>query len=203
MTDQPGSMPMPEDRLPDHVLVLCTANRCRSVMAAALLAQRLGAEGESPVVRSAGVAVRGGEPPPPEVVSVLAGHGLDVGQHRSQAVSAADLDAASLILAMAREHIRHASVTAPGSWPRAFTLKEIVRRAGQARPREPGEPLVDWLALLHTGRDRYALLGDDPADDVGDPMGSPVAAFAATAAELEQLILKLASYGWGVPGSRL
>jgi protein-tyrosine-phosphatase len=192
---------MPDDRLPETVIVLCTANRCRSVMAAALLAQRLGAVRTPLVLRSAGVAGLGGEPSAAEVASVLARYGLDVSGHRSQAVAAADLDSAALILGMAREHVRHAAVTAPGSWPRSFTLKEIVRRAGETGPRAPGEPLAGWLARLHAGRDRYALLGDDPRDDVADPMGGPPAAYAATAAELDHLVGRLAALGWGVPVS--
>src|ERR1035441_10678536 len=47
------------------VLVLCTANQCRSVMAQALLTRRLAAAGAAAAVRSAGMAGEGGAPPPP------------------------------------------------------------------------------------------------------------------------------------------
>ena len=59
------------------VLVLCTANRCRSVMAGALLARRLRAAGVAGWVHSAGLLGEG-QPAPPGVVSVMAGSGLDV-----------------------------------------------------------------------------------------------------------------------------
>jgi len=198
---------MPEDHPPNRVLVLCTANRCRSVMAAALLADRLGAADATLVVRSAGVGGSAGERPPPEVIAVLAGYGLDVSRHRSRIVSAAELDSASLVLAMAREHARHAAVAAVSSWPRVFTFKELIRRADQVRPRRTGESLADWLAVLNTGRDRFDLLGEDPADDVADPIGGPLAGYAAAAAEIDQLVRKLAGLGWGwltgeLPGSR-
>src|ERR1019366_4412215 len=95
------------------VLVLCTANQCRSVMAQALLTRRLAAAGAAPpvpagrkggggggappaggaaaaVVRSAGRA-GGGGPPPPEVISALAAYGLDVRAHRSRSLAEGDL----------------------------------------------------------------------------------------------------------------
>jgi len=194
---------MPEDHPPDRVLVLCTANRCRSVMAAALLAKRLGAADASLAVRSAGVGGSTGERPPLEVIAVLADYGLDVSRHRSRTVSAADLDSASLVLAMAREHARHAAVVAVGSWPRVFTLKELIRRADRARPRRVGESLAGWLTVLNTDRDRFDLLGEDPADDVADPVGGPLAGYEATAAEIDRLVRELAGLGWGWPAAGL
>lgn len=189
---------MPEERPPDRVLLLCSANRCRSVMAGALLRDRLGVVATVIEVCSAGVA-GSGLAPPPEVVSAMGGYGLNVGEHRSHRVTLADLDAAQLIVGLAREHVRHAAVNAPDSWPRAFTLKEIVRRGTEVRARLPGEPLPDWLAALHAGRDRRALLGNGPADDVADPIGGPLPAYAAAAAELNHLVSQLARLGWGLP----
>jgi protein-tyrosine phosphatase len=191
---------MPEERPSDRVLLLCTANRCRSVMAGAFLGHRLGVAEAAIEVCSAGVAGSGLEPAA-EVVSVMGGYGLDVSGHRSHQVTVADLDAAQLILGLAREHVRHAAVTAPDSWPRAFTLKEIVRRGTEIRARLPGEPLPEWLAALHAGRDRRALLGDGPADDVADPIGGPPPAYAAAAAELDHLVGLLARLGWGLPAA--
>ena len=46
---------------------------------------------------------------------------------------------------MAREHVRHAAVLLPDGWPRAFTLRELLRRGRQAGARAPGEPFGDWL----------------------------------------------------------
>jgi protein-tyrosine phosphatase len=177
------------------VLVLCTANRCRSVMAGALLARRLGAAGW---VQSAGL-LAAGQPAPPEAVSVMASYGLDVSRHRSRLMTADELGAASMVLAMAREHVRHAVVTEPAVWPRAFTLKEIVRRGQQAGPRPSGESLADWTARLHAGRERSALLGDSPDDDVPDPMGGPPQAYMGTAALLDQLTGHLVELCWGLP----
>ena len=91
-------------------------------MAATLLGRRLDDLRAAASVRSAGM--RGsGEPALPEVISAMSGYGLDIGSHRSRPATAADIEAADLTLAMAREHLRHAVVMAPAAWPRAFTLR--------------------------------------------------------------------------------
>ena len=178
-------------------------------MAGALLARWL-APPPAPVVaavRSAGLLDEGllqeGAPPPPEAVSALAGYGLDISGHRSHRVTAADLRGADLILGMSRAHVRHAVVIAPEIWPRAFTLKELLRRGMATGPRRSGEPVADWLARVHEGRERGALLGDSPADDVADPMGGPAQAYASTAALLNELTGRLAGLCWGLPAGRL
>lgn len=181
------------------VLVLCTANVCRSPMAAALLTRRLGGLGVALPVSSAGT-LGGGCPALPEVVSVMGGYGLDLSSHRSRAVRAADLAGASLVLGMTRENIRHAVVTVPDAWPRAFTVKELIRRGEQIGPRAEPEPLAQWLSRVHAGRERMSLLGDAAEDDVADPAGGPPHAFAETAALLDRLVNRLAQLCWGRAG---
>ena len=177
------------------IVVLCTANVCRSPMAAALLARRLADLGVPVPVRSAGM-ISGGDPAHPEVISVMASYGIQIISHRSRIACAADLASASLVLAMARDNLRHAVITEPGAWPRAFTLKELVRRGEQIGPRPPGEPLSGWLSRVHTGRERTSLLGDSLDDDVADPAGGPLRAYADTAGLLDQLVKRLAVLGW-------
>ncbi len=81
------------------------------------------------------------EPACLEVIAVMAARGLDVTRHRSRTVTRDDVAGADVILGMAREHVRHAVVLLPDAWQRAFTLRELVRRGGQAGARAPGEPL--------------------------------------------------------------
>jgi protein-tyrosine phosphatase len=182
------------------IVVLCTANVCRSPMAAALLTRRLAALGVAVPVHSAGV-LRQGDPPHPQVISVMAGYGIAISAHRSRVARAADLDRAGLVLAMARENLRHAVLTEPGAWPRAFTLKELVRRGEQIGPRPPGEPFSGWLSRAHAGRDRIALLGDSAEDDVADPAGGPLRAYEDTARLLDRLVTNLAELGWAHAGT--
>jgi protein-tyrosine phosphatase len=177
------------------VLVVCTANVCRSPMAEALLRRRLADLGSDATVRSAGM-LADGAPPPPEAIAAMAGHGLDVSAHRSRRLTPEDLERADLTLAMAREHLRHAVVTAPSAWTRAFTLRELVRRGTKIGPRAPGENLAGWLARVHEGRERAALLGDSPDDDVADPAGGPQRAYTETAAVLSHLLDQLVYLCW-------
>lgn len=177
------------------ILVLCHANVCRSPMAASLLARRLAVLGVTVPVCSAGM-YRAGDPPYPEVVSVLAAYRIDAVAHRSRVASAADLARTILVLGMTRENLRYAVVAEPGTWPRAFTLKELVRRGEQIGPRPPGEPFPAWLARAHAGRDQAALLGYSLEDDVPDPAGGPLRGYADTAARLDRLAARLAELGW-------
>ena len=177
------------------IVVLCTANVCRSPMAAALLARRLAVLGVTVPVCSAGM-IRCGDPPHPDVVSVMASYGFEMSSHSSRVVHATDLARASLVLAMARDNLRYAVITEPGAWPRAFTLKELIRRGEQIGPRRPGEPFTEWLSRAHAGRERTSLLGDSAEDDVADPAGGPRRAYAATAKLLDHLVMRLAELGW-------
>ncbi len=184
------------------IVLLCTANVCRSPMAAGLLARRLSGLGVTARVRSAGM-LSGGVPPLPEVVSVMAGYGIDIAAHRSRVACAADLTCASLVLAMARDSLRYAVVTEPGAWPRAFTLRELIRRGERIGPRPPGEPFVGWLSRAHRGRERAALLGDSAEDDVPDPVGGPPRAYMDVARLLDRSVARLAELGWPHAGALL
>jgi protein-tyrosine phosphatase len=184
------------------IVLLCTANVCRSPMAAALLARRLGELGVAAHVRSAGM-LRDGDPPYAEATSVMARYGIDISGHRSRVACAADLARASLVLAMARDNLRYAVVTEPGAWPRAFTLREFIRRGGRVGPRPPGEPFSGWVSRVHAGRERVTLLGDSADDDVPDPAGGPLRAYADLAGRLDRSLARLAELGWAHAGTHL
>jgi low molecular weight protein-tyrosine phosphatase len=198
----PAALTRPDAPAGPGIVMLCTANACRSVMAAPLPARRLAALGVMTPVCSAGMT-RGGDPPLPEVISVMALHGIETAAHRSRVAGTADLARATLVLAMSRENLRYAVTTAPEAWPRAFTLKELIRRGERIGPRPPGEPFSGWLSRAHAGRERVALLGDSAEDDVADPAGGPWRAYADTARLLERLVTRLAELGWGHSRSAL
>ena len=178
-----------------RILVLCTANQCRSPMAAALLARRLDEASVPALVRSAGL-LPGGRPAWPEAEAVMAEWGLDLSTHESCQMLGLHVSGADLVLGMTREHVREAVALDPVAYERSFTIKELARRGG-VEPR--GRRSLDaWLAALTANREVEELLGADPADDVEDPIGGPIAAFRDTADELEALVARIVRAGWGV-----
>ena len=168
-------------------------------MAEAFLRERLRRDGVDATVHSAGL-LQSGRPATDHGVSVLADLGLDIRAHRSRTIDERLLGGADLVLGMAREHVREAVVLVPEIWPRAFTLKELVRRAIDVGPRTPGQPLDEWLAKCHAGRSHAELLGDSHEDDVADPIGMAKGAYARTAGLVLELVDRLAELAFPTDG---
>lgn len=91
-----------------RILMVCTGNICRSVMAHAVLDQQLRAAGiEGIRVDSAGVSdEEAGNPPDSRARRVLAENGYSVPSHRARQVSADDFAQCDLMLAMTKQHLR-------------------------------------------------------------------------------------------------
>ncbi|CAB4704061.1 MAG: hypothetical protein F2772_01680 [Actinobacteria bacterium] len=179
--------------MPLRVLIVCTANVCRSPMAAALLSQHGTNIGVELQVRSAGthadtMAVD------PLAVSTMSSLGLDISRHIPRALSRQiiDDDGADLVLTMCREHLRVVATTAPGSFRRTFTVKEFARRLVSADVVQ-GDILAVKLALVGEGRNARDLLGDSPADDVADPYGLSLEQHHTCATELDALMRTIAT----------
>jgi len=85
-------------------------------------------------------------------------------------------------------------------WPRAFTLRELVRCGGPVGRRSAEETLADWLARAHRGRQRSALLGESPDDDVADPIGGPQRWHGETARTLSGPVDQLVGSAGLAPG---
>jgi protein-tyrosine phosphatase len=184
-------MPAPE------ILVVCTGNICRSPLGEAALRARV--DGRARVV-SAGTY--GQEGSGATEGSVVAGRelGLDLGSHRARRIGAADIDAASLILAMEREH-RDAVVWAvPGAADRTFTLKELVLLL------ERGPLAGDLDERLAEAARRRATLEADGDLDVADPYGDTLDAYRRIAGEIdawtERLVAALFGPALAATGSR-
>lgn len=177
------------------VLFLCTGNICRSPMAEGLLRHELARRGVPARVHSAGI-IEGGRPASEHGVAILGRRGVDLSRHLSRRMEREMLESADLVIGMAREHVREAVVTVRDCWPKAYTLKELVRRATFTGPRGD-QPFDEWTAKLHAGRDRRDLLGSSRDDDVADPYGQPEKVYEATADELTALVSSLATFAWG------
>jgi protein-tyrosine phosphatase len=159
-------------------------------MAEALLRDRLARRGVPAHIHSAGL-IEGGQPASAHGVDVLRGRDLDLSAHRSTTLSPDLVEGADLLLGMARLHVREAVVLRPQVWPRAFTLKELVRRGEDIGARASGQSVEEWLLKAHAGRTHADLLGDDTNDDIFDPIGSSRTQYERTAAEIEDLVDRL------------
>jgi protein-tyrosine phosphatase len=175
--------------------MVCTANACRSPIAAAFLRRRL--EGESPGVEvdSAGLLDEG-RPASREAVVTARDYGVDLSAHVSRRMTSQLLAESDLVLGMGVEHVREAVALLPDVLPRAFTLKELVDRAERVGPRASGEQLSDWLARVDTGRDVAELLRIAGDLDVADPTGGPPAGYRALAEELDSVLRRLVQLAW-------
>jgi protein-tyrosine phosphatase len=175
------------------VVIVCTANICRSPMAAALLSRRLDWLNITADIHTAGL-LEPDRPVSEGAVGALAARHLDVSSHRSQRLDAERVRSATLLIGMERRHVQEAVVLVPEAWPRAFTLKELVRRGSATGPRV-NESLQGWLGRVHLGRSRQDFLG--PADDnIDDPYGGSDDAFRLTAAELDDLLACFVDLAW-------
>ncbi|HEX6418539.1 MAG TPA: hypothetical protein VFZ77_08575 [Acidimicrobiales bacterium] len=165
------------------ILLVCTANQCRSPMAEGLLRRLLARAGVGATVGSAGL-LPGGARATADAVATMAARGVDIRDHVSRTVDAGTVRSTPLIIAMTRAHVREVCADHGAPMERTFTLKEIVRRGEQVGGRLPGEPVPRWLARLDAQRRPADLTGDDPIDDIADPVGRPRPVYEATADQL-------------------
>ena len=107
------------------VLLVCTGNSCRSVMAEALLKKYLKELGKDDIkVTSAGVGTIGGLPPTDETIAVMKDDGLDVSGHRSTRIDENIVKGADLILVMEAMHRDFIDSNFPEGSYRTYLLKE-------------------------------------------------------------------------------
>jgi protein-tyrosine-phosphatase/glycopeptide antibiotics resistance protein len=137
------------------LLVVCTANVCRSPAAEILLNRAFQGAGYSGVVRavSAGVEARPGERMCEQGGSRL---GDGTAAHEARRLTVADLQSASIVLALDRSHRSACARLDPGCRPRLFTLRQAalladgVRASGAWAARPVGRSLrmPTWAAFL-------------------------------------------------------
>lgn len=149
---------------------MCTAGRCRSPIAAALLAKRLEPLHADVSVGSVGLRFTG-EPTPEVGVSLMAQRGIDLTAHRSSRITANEVHDADLVLGMTREHVREIVGMSPDAWAKTYTLRDFVRRAREVGPRRRRQRFDGWLDVVGAERTPKDVLGSNADDEVHDPFG--------------------------------
>lgn len=138
---------------PGYILTICTANICRSPMAAGLLEHALAAQPEplrSLRVQSAGVAARSGEPVSEHSVTALKRVGIDIARHASQPLTQELVDNAVAIFCMTEAHQAMIQLRFDPDPSKLFLFREFMDRG---RDKEIGDPFGGPLRLYETCRD--------------------------------------------------
>ncbi len=175
------------------LLVVCTGNASRSVMAGLMLELLATRRGIGLTVTTAGTHAVDGLPLGARTLAALCSvpevggeEGLALvttrsAAHRSRQLRAEDFQDADLVLAMESGHVRHVRRHHPGAADRTALLRWL------ARSLAPGPaPLESRIAAL-----RLEHVEPDPLEDVADPAGHDDGAYAACAAELWVLCTEL------------
>ncbi len=148
-----------------QVLVICTANICRSPVGAQLIRDRAAGRSLAIDVDSAGF-LEVGRPADPTMVSMARTRGVDVSTHRSQVVDETMVRRADVTVTMERRHARELVVLAPDVGHRVHTLLGLTD-AGRTVPGH--ENLELWLRAVAEQRSAGDLMGDRGPDHIPDP----------------------------------
>ena len=141
-----------------HVLFVCTGNICRSPLAASLLERALKDRGLEVAVTSAGTGAWDGAPASEGAYLVGLERGLDLSGHRARLLSRELVDAADLILTMARHH--RARVDELGGEGKVFVLGEYAGKGGD----EVSDPFGGDLAVYRDTAQELEALAEAVAD---------------------------------------
>jgi protein-tyrosine-phosphatase len=148
------------------ILFVCTANICRSPMAAALFKSKLEKEGELGGwwVESAGTWAREGFPAAEKSQSLLAGRGLSLENHQSRSVTKEMLRSFELILTMERGQKEALRVEFPELADRIFLLTEMVGEKSDIKdpiggpPEEYEKTIQDLEVIFEKGYSKIIML---------------------------------------------
>jgi protein-tyrosine-phosphatase len=167
---------------PVEVLVVCTGNAARSVMAGFMLEQRALDAGVAVRLTTAGTHAIEGLPvswrTSEAVAQVEALRGAaELRRHRSRQVDVEHLDRADVVIGMETDHVRWVRRFRPEVAGATATMKRLCRDL------QPGaEPLGDRLRSL-----RLADVELEGWEDVVDPAGHDLDVYVARAHEIWEL----------------
>ncbi len=186
-----------------EVMVVCTANICRSPLAMVMLERearrRVGSD--APVrVGSSGVHGLEGEPAAPFSVAEASERGLDLSTHAATVTDEARIWRSDLVITMSESHRAKIGRLVPGAARMTFTIRELARLLAAIKPVEDDLPVrerVRFVTRLAHGSRAYVAR---PAgrEDVRDPYGGPREGYQRTGRQLDDLVAGIAPqlFGW-------
>ncbi len=175
-----------------RVLVVCTANICRSPFAGRLLAKHLAATGIVAQVSSAGTRATVGCPADERTIQVAREwYNLDLADHRALRTTQEMIDAHDLVLAMAADHVHETVARFPNAASKTITMRAAATRSRLLHQVRLAED--QWVAQLVRGAG-----AGRPDDDVADPYGGSLKLFRAVADDIAQLVESLVA-SWPGP----
>jgi protein-tyrosine phosphatase len=158
-----------------NVLVMCTANRCRSPIVEGLLKNAV--DGFDIAVSSAGFLDEG-RPAEQGAIRATQSRGVDISAHRSRSITRELLDEADVIITMEVAHLMSINQLNPAAYRRAFTLLELDRAWTDVST--PAPTLGEAIDRVANARSASQLLAQRSTFEVPDPMGRNQRAFDAT-----------------------
>jgi protein-tyrosine phosphatase len=170
-----------------RIVIVCTANICRSPMAEAMIRRALrehGPDAARVIVESAGVYGHEGSPIAPGSAAALNALGIEDDGHRGRLLTPAIVGAADLVLTMEEQHRDAILAGSPEARDRTFTLREFARLAGGEAPPAGAGVAARSRALVAAAGPRRTVLPWAGVDDVPDPYGGPSEGYHACAALL-------------------
>lgn len=182
---------------PVRLLVVCTANQCRSPLGEVIARADLGRRGVPAVVASAGF-LAGGAPAAEGSVLAASRRGLDLRGHVSRRLEPGMVEEADVVLTMEGAHV----MRLVGDWPdRTDHVLTVEGAAAAARLGVPDAPLDGPALRAWAVAAQPRVLGRvlDTTDDVADPMRGPARAYRRTADVLAERFTVLFDAWFGRP----
>ena len=117
-----------------HILVVCTANICRSPVAESLLRTKLNAVGLADwTVSSAGTWAEPNHTAAPFSIALMTERGLDIRSNRSQPVTEPLMQQADLVLCMETTHVKTLRQAYPAQQHKIYTIRQMKGKRGSVR----------------------------------------------------------------------
>jgi protein-tyrosine phosphatase len=185
------------------VLIVCSANHCRSPLAEHLLRAKCAVRSLDWEVSSAGTSARSGQPMHASAARILTKRGIDTSRWRSRILVRDMIAASDLILTAGEEHSGIIARLAPDALSRTFTLLQFAYLS-RGMPQTVANYGPELLAHVTDARGRVQPMSELDRD-LADPMGHSFVKFRKCASTIDQAIDQILAGApikrWTIPPS--